>query len=234
MKVKPTRTDSAGNGYYTGDDGKYYYGNAKNGYLTETEAEAKKRLAKASRQSNMSGTGSALGPGAQVVASEMAGGTGILAFLGTIIAFIVGVFAAGITVVIGLIIGMIGAVIAIVGMWVNLSGVVMEIFAVYGVNFATVLITLPVFLCVGVFITLLIRTICKHKYYIWQLLVAYFVLCIPYAVMARGGLEAVANHIVPMGELITQSMNNALAIGALPAIVLFILRKVDMKVQQNQ
>ena len=29
MKVRPTCTDSAGNGYYRGTDGKYYYGNVK-------------------------------------------------------------------------------------------------------------------------------------------------------------------------------------------------------------
>ena len=36
MKVRPTWTDAAGNGYYRGSDGKYYYGNVKNGYLRET------------------------------------------------------------------------------------------------------------------------------------------------------------------------------------------------------
>ena len=29
MKVRPTCTDSAGNGYYQGTDGKIYYGNVK-------------------------------------------------------------------------------------------------------------------------------------------------------------------------------------------------------------
>ena len=46
MKVRPTCTDSAGNGYYRGTDGKYYYGNVKNGYLKETLEERNKRLAK--------------------------------------------------------------------------------------------------------------------------------------------------------------------------------------------
>lgn len=46
MKVRPTCADSAGNGYYRGTDGKYYYGNVKNGYLKETLEERNKRLAK--------------------------------------------------------------------------------------------------------------------------------------------------------------------------------------------
>ena len=46
MKVRPTWTDAAGNGYYRGSDGKYYYGNVKNGYLRETIQERNARLAK--------------------------------------------------------------------------------------------------------------------------------------------------------------------------------------------
>lgn len=35
--VTATKTDSAGNGYYRASNGNMYYGNAQNGYLTETE-----------------------------------------------------------------------------------------------------------------------------------------------------------------------------------------------------
>lgn len=45
-----TRTDAAGNGYYRGADGKYYYGNIKNGYLKETNEERTKRLAREKAQ----------------------------------------------------------------------------------------------------------------------------------------------------------------------------------------
>ena len=44
IKVEATDTDYAGNGYYKGNDGKFYYGNVKNGYLRETEGEKRKRL----------------------------------------------------------------------------------------------------------------------------------------------------------------------------------------------
>lgn len=37
IKVTGTKVGSDGSGYFRGDDGKYYYGNPQNGYLTETE-----------------------------------------------------------------------------------------------------------------------------------------------------------------------------------------------------
>lgn len=46
MKVRPTRTDSAGNGYYTAENGDIYYGNAQNGYLVETDETRRNRVAK--------------------------------------------------------------------------------------------------------------------------------------------------------------------------------------------
>ncbi len=45
-KVWGTRTDSTGTGYYRGDNGKYYYGNPRNGFLTETIDEQNKRRAR--------------------------------------------------------------------------------------------------------------------------------------------------------------------------------------------
>lgn len=42
MKVHGTRVGSDGTGYYRGSDGKYYYGNPQNGYLTETIESQKK------------------------------------------------------------------------------------------------------------------------------------------------------------------------------------------------
>ena len=49
LDVKATSTDSAGNGYYRASDGNYYYGNAQNGYLVETE-ETKRRKAEKTAQ----------------------------------------------------------------------------------------------------------------------------------------------------------------------------------------
>lgn len=43
IDVEATRTDSHGNGYYRGSDGRYYYGNTANGYLTETLEEQRKK-----------------------------------------------------------------------------------------------------------------------------------------------------------------------------------------------
>lgn len=41
MKVTPTRTDSRGTGYYRGENGRYYYGNPRNGYMKETRESAR-------------------------------------------------------------------------------------------------------------------------------------------------------------------------------------------------
>ena len=43
IKVTPTRTGIDGSGYYRGADGKYYYGNPRNGYVTETIQSQKAR-----------------------------------------------------------------------------------------------------------------------------------------------------------------------------------------------
>lgn len=51
VKVKPTRTDSTGSGYYRAEDGTYLYGNPKNGYMTLTLEEQKKRRLEAEAQS---------------------------------------------------------------------------------------------------------------------------------------------------------------------------------------
>lgn len=51
IKITPTRTDSAGNGYYRGEDGVMRYGNPKNGYMRLTlEEQEKRRQAEAAKQ----------------------------------------------------------------------------------------------------------------------------------------------------------------------------------------
>lgn len=56
LDVKATRTDSAGNGYYRASDGYYYYGNAQNGYLTETEETRRLKAAQNSSSHSQSGS----------------------------------------------------------------------------------------------------------------------------------------------------------------------------------
>lgn len=46
MKVRPTKADASGTGYYQGSDGEFYYGNPKNGYLNETRETARRRAAR--------------------------------------------------------------------------------------------------------------------------------------------------------------------------------------------
>ena len=64
--VKATKTDSAGNGYYRASNGNMYYGNAQNGYLTETEQTMRLKAEKNARNntsytSTSSGRSSSLG-----------------------------------------------------------------------------------------------------------------------------------------------------------------------------
>lgn len=52
LNVHATKTDSAGNGYYRASDGYYYYGNAQNGYLVETEETKRRKAAQAAQNTS--------------------------------------------------------------------------------------------------------------------------------------------------------------------------------------
>lgn len=78
LNVRATSTDSAGNGYYRASDGNYYYGNAQNGYLVETEQTARLKAQKAAQNSS-TGTYSA---GPSVAASGSDWCAGLLGMLG--------------------------------------------------------------------------------------------------------------------------------------------------------
>ena len=52
LDVHATSTDSAGNGYYRASDGNYYYGNAQNGYLVETEETKRLKAEKAAQNAS--------------------------------------------------------------------------------------------------------------------------------------------------------------------------------------
>lgn len=60
LDVTATRTDSAGNGYYRASNGNFYYGNAQNGYLTETE-ETMRLKAEKNAKNNTSYTSTSSG-----------------------------------------------------------------------------------------------------------------------------------------------------------------------------
>ena len=146
MKVRPTWTDAAGNGYYRGSDGKYYYGNAKNGYLRETIQERNARLAKernvqiqkqkqaeARQEGNVS---------PQPSAGEKRGGLfgGIATILVGIAAFAATVALMGALMVIAAIGGVICVAIGIVIIWGRAYSIVPQIFSQFGVNPGTVLL----------------------------------------------------------------------------------------------
>lgn len=78
LNVRATSTDSAGNGYYRASDGNYYYGNAQNGYLVETEQTARLKAQKAAQNSS---TGS-YSAGSSVAASGSDWGAQLLGMIG--------------------------------------------------------------------------------------------------------------------------------------------------------
>ena len=188
MKVRPTWTDAAGNGYYRGSDGKFYYGNVKNGYLRETIQERNARLAKErnvqiqkQKQAEVRQAGN-VSP--QPSAGEKRGGLfgGIATILAGIAAFAATVALMGALMVIAAIGGVICVAIGIVIIWGRAYSIVPQIFSQFGVNPGTVLLVLPMLLSLVVFLVLLWKTFSRHKLYVLHLLIAYAVLFLPYAV----------------------------------------------------
>lgn len=243
MKVRPTCTDSAGNGYYRGTDGKYYYGNVKNGYLKETTEERNKRLAQT--QSRQKATDSSMRQGmsfASARTNEAAGESvsvggllgGIGAFFGMLAAFAVTAAVMGPIIVIGIILSVIVSIIGLVVIWVKQYGVVHATLSEYGVNWATILIVLPMILTLVVFLICIIRTIMKHKVYVPHLLISYMILFIPYAFMQRGGIQAFQQGFMRFGDLLMADLNCALACGLVPMIALFLFYWVDKKMQNEK
>lgn len=248
MKVRPTCTDSAGNGYYRGTDGKYYYGNVKNGYLKETLEERNKRLAKMrseqkaenlrvkqkkdstpARATESTGASAA---GGGVSAGGLIGGIG--AFFGMLAAFAVTAAVMGPIIVIGIILSVIVSIIGLVVIWVKQYGVVHATLSEYGVNWATILIVLPMILTLVVFLICIIRTIMKHKLYVPHLLISYMILFSPYAFIQRGGVQAFQQGLMRFGDLLMADLNCALACGLVPMIALFLFYWVDKKMQNEK
>lgn len=247
MKVKPTCTDSAGNGYYRGTDGKFYYGNVKNGYLKETIEERNKRLAKmqskqktanssVKQESASTPAKAAASAGASAAGGSVGGGLlgGIASFFGMLAAFVVTAAIMGPIIVIGTILGLIVAMIGLVVTWVKQYGVIYETLSVYGVNWATILIVLPMILTLVVLFICMIKTVVKHKLYVPHLLISYMILFLPYSFMQIGGIQAFQQGLMRFGDMLMADLNYALASGFVPMIALFIFHWMDKKVQNEQ
>ena len=151
MKVRPTWTDAAGNGYYRGSaagngyyrgsDGKYYYGNAKNGYLRETIQERNARLAKERnvqiQKQKRAEARQAGNVSPQPSAGEKRGGLfgGIATILVGIAAFAATVALMGALMVIAAIGGVICVAIGIVIIWGRAYSIVPQIFWLFFSSF---------------------------------------------------------------------------------------------------
>lgn len=239
MKVKPTRTDAAGNGYYRGTDGKFYYGNVKNGYLKETIEERNRRIAK--EQNKQKTVNSSVKQGSTSTLASAAVGSagggllgGIAAFLGMLAAFAVTAAIMGPIIVIGTILGLIVAMIGLVVTWVKQYGIIYETLSVYGVNWTTILIVLPMILTLVVFFICMIKTVVKHKLYVPHLLISYMILFLPYSFIQVGGIQAFQQGIMRFSNMLMTDLNFAFVNGFVPMIVLFIFHWMDKKVQNEQ
>lgn len=246
IKVRPTRTDAAGNGYYRGTDGKYYYGNVKNGYLKETIQERNQRLARESAAREKSGgsagargKGNAGGTVSLAEQAELgAAGTSALGVFGSILTAIV-VFVAAVAITGGLmiltaVIGSICTVIGVVVVWARAYSIIPQIFSEFGVTPWTLLTVLPMLLSILILLVCLVKTFTRHRLYAWHLLIAYAIIFIPYAVMQCGGIEAVSQGLVTPDVLLYALINTAGCCGFFPAMALFLFHTVDKRVRQRQ
>ena len=101
IKVTGTKVGADGTGYFRGNDGKYYYGNPQNGYLTETrqsqQARAQKQAAPSS--SGHGGTASAAGGcGVGIIEGLFAGAVSVIWTAGMIAIFFILLIVSVVTV----------------------------------------------------------------------------------------------------------------------------------------
>ena len=86
IKITGSKVGSDGTGYYRGNDGKYYYGNPQNGYLTETRQSQQARSQSASSSYSQSSGYSGGGVSSGGVIEGLLGGIASAAFLAGIVA----------------------------------------------------------------------------------------------------------------------------------------------------
>ena len=149
-------------------------------------------------------------------------------------AFAVTAAVMGPIIVIGIILSVIVSIIGLVVIWVKQYGVVHATLSEYGVNWATILIVLPMILTLVVFLICIIRTIMKHKLYVPHLLISYMILFSPYAFIQRGGVQAFQQGLMRFGDVLMADLNCALACGLVPMIALFLFYWVDKKMQNEK
>ncbi len=228
MKVKPTSTDSAGNGYYRGDDGNYYYGNTKNGYLKETRQTAKIRIKKEKAQAEreVSKKNHRENMNAAMLSSGYVGSNAAVV-IGPILLIIQLAIATGIALAVSIVI----APAIMFRAWIGLYGGLFDSLMTEGLNIVTILFSIPLVLCLIVFIRFAIGTIKTQKLYIIQLVLSYIILCIPFGIMGAGGINPIVEGIVPISELIFAWLYSAINLSLFPVFVLVLLNKFGNKIQ---
>lgn len=224
-KVHATKTDSAGNGWYKSNTNRYYYGNIHNGYLRPTKDQLARDAAKNPKQSSTSieydsNSSSSNGSGS--------GGSG-LSFLEVIAV----IFSAGVTLITMVAALIIGTVLAILGTWQYWSRMFIVTFQNKGFSLSAIVATLPIILCVAAFVYFFVRTLRKHKYYVVQLLIAYFFFTLLYTIGGMTGTLVGESLIGIVFIFIQTSFGYVISLGILPSILLFLLRRIDIMIHNK-
>ena len=135
IKVTGTKVGSDGTGYYRGNNGRYYYGNSQNGYLTETrqsqQARSRSASSSHSRSSGYSGGGATSGG----VIEYLLGGITSAAFLAGIVATF-----------------FICTVVSLVMAWPNYIGLLADCYTSGQVDLAVIILTAIVAFLIGYFV----------------------------------------------------------------------------------
>ncbi len=133
MKIHGTKVGSDGTGYYRGSDGKYYYGNPQNGYLTET-IQSQKQVAQMASVPEL-GYGDMNGAYSSPISCE--GG-----FLESVMVAVAGIAAAALMAAILIAVIISSIIYCCISVWPFYFRILMESYRGGAIDLATILVTI--------------------------------------------------------------------------------------------
>ncbi len=232
MKVKATqgRTDIMGGTYYFTPDGKRAYGNQeRDGYVTEIKEETYDQPAKPK-----STTPAAPPPPAKLgllgTIAGVAAGYGLMKVLLKIGPTLLKIIGA----LLGLLVlGLMGY--SLVLPWIQRVGTNADMASAGSMNLEGVLSIAAMIGVICVFIFFSILTFRKRKLYIWQSLLAFFLLFIPTSLVHMGGFSAFVEH---GGEaviaIILLPLMTSGPLLTIPTVLLFLMWFIPRKIRQKR
>ncbi len=205
IQVEATDTDYAGNGYYRGNDGKFYYGNAKNGYLKETLGEKRKRLirerneAEAERESSRESStpeppapSFSLDQNVKLTPFEKISYT-IIALI--VIAMYTGTLVLAVTISVFIILPL-----ASIWMWIQAFLSTFAFAVGSGFSSLSMILVIPLLLMAVVLLWFIVETFKSKKVPYLRIVVAYVVLSVPFAAVRCLSFDIIAKKTVFLTE----------------------------------